>query len=103
MATTSSRSNFAVRKWRFAKTTTPSWRKALQAAADRLSAATIEKRLSYWSWLLCPKFSGNDRKAVNLDRKYSINQIEYCRNFILNGTSPSTRYLSSPAKWGCSV
>ena len=56
--------------------------KALQAAADKLSAATIEKRLNYWSWLLGPKFSESDRKAVNLKREYSINQIEYCRNFI---------------------
>jgi len=29
--------------------------KALQAAADKLSAATIEKRLNYWSWLLGPQ------------------------------------------------
>jgi hypothetical protein len=49
---------------------------ALQAAADKLSTATLEKRLNYWSWLLCPKFSEKDRKAVPLDRKYSINQIE---------------------------
>ena len=37
--------------------------KALQATADKLSAAIIEKRLNYWSWLLCPKFSEKDRKA----------------------------------------
>jgi len=47
--------------------------KALQAAADKLSAAIIEKRLHYWTWLLGPKFSEKDRKAVNLNRKYSIN------------------------------
>ena len=56
--------------------------KALQATADKLSAAIIEKRLNYWSWLLCPKFSEKDRKAVDLHRDYSINQVEYCRNFI---------------------
>src|SRR6266581_1444092 len=28
--------------------------KAVQAAADKLSASIIEKRLNYWSWLLCP-------------------------------------------------
>ena len=42
--------------------------KALPAAADKLSAATIEKRLNYWTWLLGPKFSEKDRKAVNLRR-----------------------------------
>jgi hypothetical protein len=57
---------------------------ALQAAANNLSAATIEKRLNYWTWQLGPKFSEKDRKAVNLKRDYSINQIEYCRNFIFN-------------------
>ena len=56
--------------------------KALQAAADSLSASTIEKRLNYWTWLLGPKFSENDRKALHLKREYSINQIEYCRNFV---------------------
>ena len=61
---------------------------ALQAADDKLSASIIEKRLNYWSWLLCPKFSDKDRKAVNLNRKYSINQIEYCRNFIFKRNFP---------------
>jgi hypothetical protein len=75
--------------------------KALPATADKLSAAIIEKRLNYWSWLLCPKFSEKDRKAVDLHRDYSINQIEYCRNFIFK--PPSTRFLSSPARWGCSA
>ncbi|MGA3078043.1 MAG: hypothetical protein ABSG56_30745, partial [Bryobacteraceae bacterium] len=56
--------------------------KALPATADKLSAAIIEKRLNHWSWLLCPKFSEKDRKAVDLHRDYSINQVEYCRNFI---------------------
>src|SRR5258708_22237550 len=92
MVTTASRSNSAVRQSRFAKTITPSWRprprRPLQAAANKLTAATIEKRLNYWSWLLGPKFSEKDRKAVNLDRKYSINQIEYCRNFIFKRNFP---------------
>ena len=67
--------------------------KALQATADKLSASIIRKRLDYWSWLLCPKFSEKERKAVNLNRDYSINQIEYCRNFIFKrhfpGVGPS--------------
>jgi hypothetical protein len=62
--------------------------KALQAAADRLSASVIEKRLNYWTWLLGPKFSEQDRRAINLRRDYSINQIEYCRNFIFKRHFP---------------
>jgi hypothetical protein len=62
--------------------------KAHQAAADKLSAALIEKRLNYWSWLLGPKFSEKERQAINLRRDYSINQIEYCRNFIFKRHFP---------------
>jgi hypothetical protein len=64
--------------------------KALQKAADRRSADITEKRWNYWSWLLCPKFSEKDRKAVNLRRDYSINQIEYCRNFVFKRHFPIT-------------
>ena len=74
--------------------------KALQAAADKLSAATIEKRLNYWSWLLGPKFSEKDRKAVNLDRKYSINQIEYCRNFVFKRHFPIHKIFEQSCEMG---
>jgi hypothetical protein len=62
--------------------------KALQAAADRLSADIIRKRLDYWTWLVGPKFSGRDREAINLSRHYSIQQVEYCRNLIFRRNSP---------------
>jgi hypothetical protein len=62
--------------------------KALQAAADRLSAGIIHKRLDYWTWLLGPKFSGKDRATINLSRHYSIQQVEYCRNLIFRRNFP---------------
>jgi hypothetical protein len=74
--------------------------KALQAAADKLSAAIIEKRLNHWSWLLCPKFSEKDRKAVNLQREYSINQIEYCRNFIFKRHFPIHKIFERSCELG---
>jgi hypothetical protein len=74
--------------------------KALQAAADKLSAFILEKRLNYWSWLLCPKFSEKDRKAVNLRRAYSINQIEYCRNFILKRHFPIHKIFEHSCEMG---
>jgi hypothetical protein len=74
--------------------------KALQAAADRLSAEIIEKRLNYWSWLLAPKFSDKDRKAVNLRRDYSINQIEYCRNFIFKRHFPIHKIFEQSCEMG---
>jgi hypothetical protein len=74
--------------------------KALQAAADKLNAEIIEKRLNYWSWLLCPKFSDKDRQAVNLNRKYSINQIEYCRNFIFKRNFPIHKIFERSCEMG---
>jgi hypothetical protein len=74
--------------------------KALQAAADKLSAATIEKRLNYWTWLLGPKFSGKDRATINLKRDYSINQIEYCRNFIFKRHLPIHKIFEHSCEMG---
>jgi hypothetical protein len=74
--------------------------KALQAAADKLSASVIEKRLNYWTWLLSPKFSAQDRQAVNLNRKYSINQIEYCRNFIFKRNFPIHKIFERSCEMG---
>jgi hypothetical protein len=48
--------------------------KALQAAADNLSASTIEKRLNYWTWLPGPTSS--------------------------QGISPSTRFLEHSCEMG---
>jgi len=81
----------------FLATTDP---EALQAAADRLSADIIEKRLNSWSWLLTPQFSENDRKAVNLRRDYSINQIEYCRNFICKRHFPIPKIFEHSCEMG---
>ncbi len=61
---------------------------ALQAAADRLSTQIIRTRLDYWTWLVGPKFSPKDRQAINLGRHYSIQQVEYCRNFIFRRNFP---------------
>jgi len=61
---------------------------ALQAAADRLSADLIRKRLDYWTWLVGPKFSQTDRNMINLKRHYSIQQVEYCRNLIFRRSFP---------------
>jgi hypothetical protein len=74
--------------------------KALQATADKLSASIIRKRLDYWSWLLCPKFSEKERKAVNLNRDYSINQIEYCRNFIFKRHFPIHKIFEQSCEMG---
>jgi len=61
---------------------------ALQAAADHLSAQIIHKRLDHWTWVVGPKFSQKDRKAINLNRHYSLQQVEYCRNFVFRRNFP---------------
>jgi hypothetical protein len=61
---------------------------ALQATADRLSPEIIHERLDYWTLVLGPKFSKKDRIAINLRRAYSLNQVEYCRNFIFRRHFP---------------
>ena len=60
----------------------------LQAAADALSADLIRQRLEYWSLIVGPKFSQAERQAVNLSRYYSLQQVEYCRNFIFRRNFP---------------
>ncbi len=61
---------------------------ALQAAADRLSPDIIRKRLNHWSLALGPKFSKKERAAINLNRLFSLQQVEYCRNFIFKRHFP---------------
>jgi len=61
---------------------------ALQAAADRLSAPIIRQRLEYWTRIVGPTFSTQDRAAVCLRREYSLNQIEYARNFVFRRHFP---------------
>ena len=73
---------------------------ALQAAADRLNAEVIRKRLDYWTLVLGPKFSKKDRDAINLWRDYSLNQVEYCRNFLFRRNSPIHKIFERSAQLG---
>ena len=73
---------------------------ALQAAAERLDAATIQKRLEYWTLLIGPKFSTKDRQEVNLQRRYSINQVEYCRNFVFRRSFPIHKIFERSCELG---
>jgi hypothetical protein len=73
---------------------------ALQAAADRLSPEIIRPRLNYWTWVLGPKFSKKDRGAINLRRDYSLNQIEYCLNFVFRRNFPIHKLFERSAELG---
>jgi hypothetical protein len=72
----------------------------LQAAADRLSAEIIGKQLDYWTFLLGPKFSKQERTQMNLSRFYAIAQIEYCRNFIFKRHFPIHKIFERSCELG---
>ena len=73
---------------------------ALQAAADRLSPDIIRQRLNYWTLVLGPKFSLKDRAAIPLRRDYSLNQVEYCRNFIFRRHFPIHKIFERSCELG---
>lgn len=72
---------------------------ALQATADRLSPEIIRPRLDYWTLVLGPKFSKKDR-TIPLRRHYSLNQVEYCRNFIFRRNFPIHKLFQRSAELG---
>jgi hypothetical protein len=72
---------------------------ALQATADRLSPQIIRPRLDYWTLVLGPKFSKKDR-TISLRRHYSLNQLEYCRNFIFRRNFPIHKLFERSAELG---
>jgi len=74
--------------------------KALQAAADDLSASIIRRRLEYWTSIVGPKFSKQDRSAICLRRDYSLNQIEYARNFVFRRHFPIHRFFERSCELG---
>ena len=73
---------------------------ALQAVADRLKPEMIRKRLEYWTLILGPKFSKKDRAAIHLSRDYSLNQVEYCRNFIFRRNFPIHKIFERSCELG---
>jgi hypothetical protein len=73
---------------------------ALQATADRLSPEIIRPRLDYWTLVLGPKFSKKDRTAIPLRRHYSLNQVEYCRNFVFRRNFPIHKLFQRSAELG---
>ena len=74
--------------------------KALQAATDALSAKIIRTRLQYWTVVVGPKFSKKDRHAINLGRRYSLQQVEYCRNLIFRRNFPIHKLFARSCELG---
>lgn len=72
----------------------------LQAAADALTPEIIRERLDHWIFMLGPKFSERERKAMNLGRFYANSQIEFCRNFIFRRNFPISRLFRRACELG---
>ena len=61
---------------------------ALQAAADRLSAAVLQRRCAYWVRRLVPIFTPSERAALPLAHRYSMAQMELATDITFKRSSP---------------
>ena len=60
----------------------------LQAAADRLSAALLQRRCQYWVRRLVPVFSSTERAALAPGYRYSMAQMELATDVIFKRGAP---------------
>ena len=61
---------------------------ALQAAADRLSAALLQRRCAYWVRRLVPTFSSAERAALQPGYRYSMVQMELATDTVFKRSAP---------------
>ena len=61
---------------------------ALQAAADRLSAALLERRCNYWVRRVVPVFSPDERAALRPGYHYSMAQMELATDVVFKRSAP---------------
>ena len=61
---------------------------ALQAAADRLSVAVIQRRCTYWVRRLVPVFSPAEREALRPGYRSSMAQMELTTDLVFKRTAP---------------
>src|SRR6266581_464389 len=65
---------------------------ALQAAADRLSGALLQRRCNYWVRRVVPVFSPHEREALRPGYRYSMAQMELAIDVVFKtlGAAQST-------------
>ena len=61
---------------------------ALQAAANSIDPHLIQERLDYWTFMLGPKFSRDEREKFDLRRYYYLTQVEYAQNIVFKRNHP---------------
>jgi len=65
----------------------PTEENTIREASNKFTAEIIRKQLDYWSFVVSPKFSQEERQKMNLRPAYYIAQIEYSTNFIFKRNS----------------
>src|SRR5229473_5514346 len=61
---------------------------ALQAAADRLTAALLQRRCNYWVRRVVPVFSPDEREALRPGYRYSMAQMELATDVVFKRSAP---------------
>ena len=61
---------------------------AVQAAADRLSAALLQRRCNYWVRRVVPVFSPEEREALRPGYRYSMAQMELATDVVFKRSAP---------------
>ncbi len=61
---------------------------ALQAAADRLSAAILQRRCTYWVRRLVPTFNQTERAALAPGYRYCMAQMELATDVVFKRSAP---------------
>ncbi len=61
---------------------------ALQAAADRLTPALLQRRCNYWVRRLVPVFSPVEREALRPGYRYSMAQMELATDVVFKRSAP---------------
>jgi hypothetical protein len=76
---------------------------ALQAAADRLSAALLQRRCNYWVRRVVPVFSPDEREALRPGYRYSMAQMELATDVVFKRSAPLTTLFRRACELGVLV
>jgi len=76
---------------------------ALQAAADRLSAALLQRRCTYWVRRVVPVFSPDEREALRPGYRYSMAQMELATDVVFKRSAPLTALFRRACELGVLV
>jgi hypothetical protein len=73
---------------------------ALEGAAARLTPRLIEQRCGYWVRHLAPRFTAEERAAVDLHYRYSVAQIELATDVLFRRSAPLKALFRRAAELG---